>query len=448
MFGEIKIEFTDKEITPHAGIILMLEMLRKIDFDDILSSLCLPQQMSNRGYDPKQLILFFIIGIWCGASRLEHLEVTRMDGTLQDILHWDRMPGNRSLKRYFDKFDQSTNQMVFERLYQRFFEWITFDNITLDVDSTVLTRYGEQEGSAKGYNPRKPGRASHHPLLAFIPDIRMIGNFWLRPGNARSANNFLNFLKDTMRKLSPRKVGLIRGDSGFFEKEILDYLENPGEGQSPYNYIISAKFNPPIQRAIAYRYNWITIAPGIEYSETDYQADSWKKPRRFVIVRQLIKERPKAAGRQLRLFQDDIFYNKYRYSCFVTNLTLPARSVYDLYRGRADAENRIKELKYDFGMDKFNNKDFWSTEAMLNFVVLAYNLMSLFRQNILRTKQMPFLRTIHYQVFDIAGYMIKQGNKRILKLARDMKRRRWFKGLWSQCQDSLWPFVPPPLHDP
>ena len=58
MFGEIKIEFTDKEITPHAGIILMLEMLRKIDFDDILSSLCLPQQMSNRGYDPKQLILF------------------------------------------------------------------------------------------------------------------------------------------------------------------------------------------------------------------------------------------------------------------------------------------------------------------------------------------------------------------------------------------------------
>ena len=52
MLGEIKIEFTDKEITPHAGIILMLEMLRKIDFDDILSSLCLPQQMSNRGIIP------------------------------------------------------------------------------------------------------------------------------------------------------------------------------------------------------------------------------------------------------------------------------------------------------------------------------------------------------------------------------------------------------------
>ena len=136
MLGEIKIEFTDKEITPHAGIILMLEMLRKIDFDDILSSLCLPQQMSNRGYDPKQLILFFIIGIWCGASRLEHLEVTRMDGTLQDILHWDRMPGNRSLKRYFDKFDQPTNQMVFERLYQRFFEWI-IPKSPLGIEQTV-----------------------------------------------------------------------------------------------------------------------------------------------------------------------------------------------------------------------------------------------------------------------------------------------------------------------
>ena len=37
---------------------------------------------------------------------------------------------------------------------------------TLDLDSTVFDRCGRQEGAKKGYNPRKPGRLSHHPLLA------------------------------------------------------------------------------------------------------------------------------------------------------------------------------------------------------------------------------------------------------------------------------------------
>lgn len=50
---------------------------------------------------------------------------------------------------------------------------------------------------------------------------------------------------------------------------------------------------------------------------------------------------------------------------------------------RADAENRIKELKYDFGADSFNIKNFSPSEATMNFVMLAYNLMSLFRQAVL-----------------------------------------------------------------
>jgi hypothetical protein len=45
--------------------------------------------------------------------------------------------------------------------------------------------------------------------------------------------------------------------------------------------------------------------------------------------------------------------------------------VWRLYRGRADCENRLKELKYDFAADHFNMKDVWATEATLNTVMLA-----------------------------------------------------------------------------
>ena len=56
-----------------------------------------------------------------------------------------------------------------------------------------MTRYGEQEGAAKGYNRHKPGRKSQHPILAFVADIEMVANFWLRSGNAHTANNFKAF---------------------------------------------------------------------------------------------------------------------------------------------------------------------------------------------------------------------------------------------------------------
>jgi hypothetical protein len=46
--------------------------------------------------------------------------------------------------------------------------WKTIGEDWLTFDSSVLVRYGEQEGAKKGYNPAKHGRPSHSPLLAFL----------------------------------------------------------------------------------------------------------------------------------------------------------------------------------------------------------------------------------------------------------------------------------------
>jgi hypothetical protein len=43
-----------------------------------------------------------------------------------------------------------------------------YQRITLDIDSHVKTVYGNQQRAKKGYNPKKPGRKSFHPLLCFI----------------------------------------------------------------------------------------------------------------------------------------------------------------------------------------------------------------------------------------------------------------------------------------
>ena len=98
------------------------------------------------------------------------------------------MPSQSTYSRFFGKFSQKRNTEVFPVLQNWFFEQIGVDNITVDFDSTVITRYGDQQESAKGYNPNKRGGNSHHPLMDFVGQT----NPWLRPGNTAYNLNPIN----------------------------------------------------------------------------------------------------------------------------------------------------------------------------------------------------------------------------------------------------------------
>lgn len=433
---DFKINYTDKELSSWGGMEFMRRLLIKSGTLDFIEKMeHLPTQGSNRGYSPVQLITSFWVSIWCGGNRYSHLEILRHDNVLKKLFGWKEMAGYKAYMRYFEKFNLATNQKVFQELYEWFFSQLKFDNYTLDFDSTIMTRYGEQEGAKKGYNPSKKGRNSHHPLLAFVSECRMIANLWNRPGNTGSASNFEAFLMDTLDKLKGKTVGLIRMDSGFFNKEILDLLESKS-----LNYIIAVRFYSTVQSAVSYHKTWLNVAKGIDIAEIEYQANEWEQARRVIVVRQSKEERPKATGKQLSLFEDIIELGKYRYSAYITNLTLPPKVVWDSYKGRADSENRIKELKEDFGIDSFATKNFFALEATLNFIMMAYNLMSLFKQAIFQSKQQPQLKTLRYKLFATASYITKNGNQRILNLAIAIKNRKWWDGLFGNYDDIVFPY--------
>ncbi len=435
---ELKIEYTDKEITAHGGIVLLKKMMDKMSFTQFLSSTPLPQPGSNRGYDPVQIILQFIISIWCGANRYEHLEVTRFDAVLQKLFGWQRMAGHRAFVRFFQKFNMETNDKVFPHFYKWFFDNLSFNNFTLDLDSTVVTRYGDQQGAAVGYNAKKKGRKSHHPLMAFVADVQLVANFWLRSGDAHSANNFEAFLQQTLTHLQNKQIGLLRADSGFYAQKIFNLLETQAH---PISYIIACPMYTTIQRHIQSQRVWLKLDDGIEICDTWYQSPTWNAPRRLVIIRQKIAQRPKASGKILRLFEDDEIINGYRHSCYITNLTLPPTEVWRLYRARAVCENQIKELKYDYAADKINQHSFDATETTLNFIMIAYNLMSLFKQVVIQDKVKPTLKTIRFSTLNIGSYLVQNGRDRILKMSLHMKRRNWITKLWQNMDNIKFPFI-------
>lgn len=438
MISDLEIKFVNKEITPFGGLSLFLKMLDKCSFKEVLSKSGIPAQGSNRGNNPVDLIYGLFSGVWCGASRFGHLDIVKYDKVLTKLIGWKQGAGHRAYQRYFEKFTQGVNQRVFSNLYNWFFTQLSFDNLTLDFDSTVMVREGEQEGAAKGYNPKRPGRNSHHPLLAFVSDIRMIANYWLRPGNTSASTNYLSFLENTIENLGDKKIGMIRMDSGFFAKDILDHLEN-----KKLKYIVACRFNNSIKYSLVNQKVWTEICDGLEISETTYKANNWIEARRIVMVRQQIQKRPKAAGKkikQLELFTDHQDLGQYRYSCYVTNLELPAKIVYDSYRARADSENRIKELKLDFALDKFVSKSFWATEACGNFIIMAYNFLSLFRHALINSQKKSFLKTIRYELLAIPAYLVKSKDKHILYLARSVNTRKSYMAIWEAIDHFVLPY--------
>lgn len=176
------------------------------------------------------------------------------------------------------------------------------------------------------------------------------------------------------------------------------------------NYIISARLTQGLQQAILRDARWFALETGLELAEITYQANRWDRARRIVVVRQSIK-RKNAPGKTLSLFADDPDIQGWRYGAMVTSLSLPAVEIWRSYRGRADCESRIKELKNDFGLDSFNLNSFYATEAALGFAMLAYNLMSTFRQAVMRAKIQPTLATLHQQVLAVGAFWNRDPNR-------------------------------------
>jgi hypothetical protein len=377
-----------------------------------------------------------LVSIWCGAARFAHADITRLDATLVRLFDWGHAAGHKAIVRLFQRFDQGSAHRVQTSSYRWLFDKLQLNPITLDVDSTVLTRWGSQiEGGAKGYNPKNKGRASHHPLMAFVADWRLVANFWLRPGNTASSNNIEGFIESTLDNLGNTKVGLFRADSGFYDKATVALLK-----ARKISHIISARLTQALQQAIVDQCKWQQVEAGLEVSELIYQPHGWQSQQRLVVVRQHTKRKGGAvAGKTLSLFADDPDWQGWRYGARLTDLGLPALEVWRLYRGRADCENRIKELKADFGLGSFVLRDFWATEAALGVTMLAYNLMSVFRHAVMRQKVHHTLSTLHHQVLAV-GALWDDSNKytkQTFRLAVARKRRPWFEGLWAHAGEPL-----------
>src|SRR6202167_2777527 len=86
----------------------------------------------------------------------------------------------------------------------------------LDMDSTVKTLYGHQEGAEVGYNPHKPGRPAHAYHTFFISRLRLALDVVVAPGKQFHSRAVSQKFWEWWERLSARhRPYLLRGDCGF-----------------------------------------------------------------------------------------------------------------------------------------------------------------------------------------------------------------------------------------
>ena len=97
--------------------------------------------------------------------------------------------------------------------------------------------------AAVGYNPKKPGRASFHPLFCFIGETRDFLHGIFRTGKTHTSRGVKRFVDECLKKIPDRiKEVYLRADSGFYDGDFLNSLE-----VRRVLYAIVVKLHPWIQ---------------------------------------------------------------------------------------------------------------------------------------------------------------------------------------------------------
>ncbi len=429
--NQVKIQFTNKPITAWGGLAtIVAKLMEVLEFRSWVESTLPIEEKSNNAKGVYEKVLATFLTVLSGGERFSHLSWwSHGIEAIKKAFAVEWLPrASSTLTRFWGKIStRSLAEKLTEaarRLAITIIEWEGIKKDNLNLDSSVLIRYGNQEGAKRGYNPKKRGRPSHHPLLAFLGTGYVV-NIWNRSGDTGAGQGAVNFFHQTLLVLG-EVFRLIRVlcDSGFYEIEFIEYLEQKG-----FIYIIAVPMSHTIQREILGVKHWHMISKGVEVGEFTFQHRDrkWTHPRRYVVVRQSIKKRPKASGKQPSLFKDLIDWSQYRISVMITNDTeATAEEIWRHYRPRANDENVVKDLKEGYGFETFNVKNFWATEAVLTMIALVFhNLIVYLNRTILNPNQsQEQLKTLRHKYFTLPGQLGSGGRNHVLRLSVQEKKIR------------------------
>jgi hypothetical protein len=371
--GSTPYDFTGKNLTPYGGLLPVITMLEKLDFQPLVEETLTSKRMP-RAMDLYRFVLGIVLGLYIGFPRLNQLRFIARDPILTGILKVTRLPVQSTFWRFVNALHLNVaRQILIIMRTMRERVWaaanVKLEVVTIDTDTTVHTLYGRQMGGRKSYNPKNKGKKSYQPMLTFIAETREYVWGELRNGDRPTGKQISDHIRNVCAALPPGVKQIFgRVDSGFYCREAVEAYE-----EFNVRFAISArKTSRLVEQLRQAEWKPSPKTDGDAECEFLYQPDGWKHAYRFVALRyeKTREEMETEETEQYQLFET----SRYKYRVFVTDMTDPIYFVVWFYNQRGGAENLIKEANNDAGLAAHPSGRFDVNGNHFQLAMLAYNL--------------------------------------------------------------------------
>jgi hypothetical protein len=366
-------DFEAKSLTAYGGLLPVASMLEKLGFQQLVED-TLTVKRKTKAMTMYQFVLGMVLACYVGFSRLYQFRFLEREPMLTGILSVLRLPPQSTFWRFLASLHLGVAQQLLQvHRGMRERVWaaanVQLTSATLDTDTTVHTLFGNQMGARKSYNPKNKGKKSYQPILTFLAETKEYVAGALRTGDRPSGKEIAAHLDSAFAALPPTvKTVYGRADSGFYCWEAVQAYEKKN-----CRFIVVARKTARLVdelKAADWKRSPRTDADG--QCEFIYQPEGWGKAYRFLALR--YEKQPEAGEaegpEQYQLFDTP----EYTYRVFVSDMDAPLDALVGFYRGRASAENLIKEANNDAGLTAHPSKRWTMNANWFQIAMLAYNL--------------------------------------------------------------------------
>jgi hypothetical protein len=358
----------------------------------------------------------------CGEPRVFGLEALSAD-PLFVHLSGGMVPSLDTVYRDLERFE-TTGLSALERLVARqglvpVASLRGQARVHLDIDSTVLPLFGEQEAAAVGPNPRYHGRPSYHPLLGVVAETGTVVGAELRPGDTGLGGDDTLVVKTWLARvrhaLGGEPLVCARIDAA---GDCTDLMR--GIAAERAVFVIKAKMDRALRQAVTYAPTWTTVdedgdgQPLTQVAEVPFERAVWREQELQGV--RVIAERTRLdrCGKQLALWDDAWTVQVF----FTHDATLTPDEVREEYNGRAEVETWIRDLKQGWSLGAMPSRVFAANHALFLVKLLGFNVLRRYAMRVLPAPlsrwRTPWLRRVMIRV---AGRLVRSARRWWLRLS-------------------------------